>query len=118
MATKTYRILLVDDEPRNLRLLEGILAADGYDLRQASDGLAALDEAAANPPDFVLLDVTMPRANGIDVCRRLKSSGAFVPVVLVTSLSDRESRLAGLEAGADAHTQSAACTAATVQEGA
>jgi signal transduction histidine kinase len=103
MRMKTPKVLLVDDEPPKLRLLQGMLAPQGYDLRAASDGETALAMAAAVRPDLVLVDAVMPGFSGIEVCRRLRSdrATAFVPVMLVTSLSDRESRDAVLEAGAD-----------------
>ncbi len=98
-----YKVLIVDDEPRNLLILEGILAPLQYDLRQASNGSEALDQVAADPPDLVLLDVMMPGLSGFDVCRRLKSrpDTQFIPVVLVTALTDRDSRVTGIDAGAD-----------------
>ena len=103
MAAPTPKVLLVDDEPRNLRILEGILAPLCYDLRVAESGEKALEQVAADPPDIVLLDVMMPGLSGFEVCSRLKSQPdtQFIPVVLVTVLSDRESRVTGIEAGAD-----------------
>lgn len=103
MTDPVPKILLVDDEPRNLRILEGILAPLRYDLRRASSGQQALEQVEIDPPGLVLLDVMMPGLSGFDVCRRLKEEEAtrFVPVVLVTALSERESRIAGIEAGAD-----------------
>lgn len=97
------KVLMVDDEPRNLRTLEGILAPLGYDLRRAENGAGALGQVASDPPDLILLDVMMPGLSGFDVCRQLKSQPEtqFIPVVLVTALADRESRVAGIEAGAD-----------------
>jgi two-component system sensor histidine kinase/response regulator len=99
----TARVLLVDDEPRNLRLLEGILAPLGFAVDRAPDGEAALERLLGDDlPDLVLLDVNMPGPSGIEVCRRVKSAQkAYVPVVLITSMSQAEARLAGLEAGAD-----------------
>jgi DNA-binding response OmpR family regulator len=96
-------ILLVDDDPRNLRILEGILAPLDYDLRMAGDGSAALARVAADPPDLLLLDVMMPGLTGFEVCRRLKQDPAtqFIPIVLVTALGEREMRVTGIEAGAD-----------------
>ena len=103
MTDPVSQVLLVDDEPRNLRILEGILAPLGYDLRRASDGQEALEQVEADPPDLVLLDVMMPGLSGFEVCRQLKEGEAtrFIPVVLVTALSERESRIRGIEAGAD-----------------
>ena len=103
MIDPVPKILLVDDEPRNLRILEGILAPLRYDLRRAGSGQEALEQIAADPPDLVLLDVMMPGLSGFDVCSRLKSQPLtrFIPVVLVTALTDRESKITGIEAGAD-----------------
>ncbi len=103
MSARAPRVLLVDDEPRNLRLLGAILSPLGYDLCLAREGGEALARARETAPDVVLLDVMMPGLTGIEVCRSLKAEEAtrHIPVVLVTSLSDRDSRLAGLEAGAD-----------------
>jgi signal transduction histidine kinase len=102
-AMPSHKVLIVDDEPRNLLILEGVLAPLQYDLRQAKDGSEALDQVAADPPDLVLLDVMMPGLSGFDVCRRLKSrpDTQFIPIVLVTALTDRDSRVTGIEAGAD-----------------
>jgi len=93
----------VDDDERNLRVMEGILAPLRYDLRQARTGTAALEEVKAHPPDLVLLDVMMPGISGFEVCRQLKAhpETQFIPVVLVTALTDRESKVAGIESGAD-----------------
>ena len=101
--TVRHKILMVDDEPRNLRILEGILAPLGYDLRRAENGTGALEQAATNPPDLILLDVMMPGLSGFDVCHQLKSQPQtqFIPVVLVTALTDRDARVTGIEAGAD-----------------
>ena len=97
------RILLVDDDDRNLRLLEAVLAPEGHVLLKASNGIDALEFARREMPDLVLLDGMMPELSGFDVCRRLKDDPAtrFIPVVLVTALNAREDRLRGIEAGAD-----------------
>lgn len=97
------RILIVDDEPVGRQVLQGLLANQGYDLLTASNGYAALAEAAAHIPDLILLDVMMPDMNGFEVCQRLRADPllADVPIVMVTALDDRESRLRGIEVGAD-----------------
>jgi two-component system cell cycle response regulator len=99
----TARILVVDDIEANVRLLEAKLAAEYYDVSVAYDGPTALDKAAAELPDIVLLDVMMPGLDGFEVCRRLKADPTtrHIPVVLVTALDGRRDRLSGLEAGAD-----------------
>jgi len=97
------RILVVDDEPQNVELIEAILEPEGYRLLIARDGEEALQQFARCQPDLVLLDVMMPRLSGLDVCRQLKGNpdSRLTPVVLVTSLSATEDRVGGLEAGAD-----------------
>ena len=97
------RILVVDDIPTNRRLLEAKLEASYYEVLLANDGVTALEIAEAERPDVILLDVMMPGMDGYEVCRRLKANPntAFIPVVMVTALSQQESRLQGLEAGAD-----------------
>ena len=102
-AKKPARILVVDDEERNRRLLVAMLEAEGYSASEAADGAQALELARQNPPDIVLLDVMMPGMDGYEVARALKAAEATrsVPVVMVTALDDRESRLRGLEAGAE-----------------
>ena len=102
MATAA-RILVVDDEERNRRLLVAMLEAEGHTVLEAPDGPQALELARQSPPDIVLLDVMMPGMDGYEVVRALKASAATrpIPVVMVTSLADRESRLRGLEAGAE-----------------
>ena len=99
----TARILVVDDIEANVRLLEAKLAAEYYDVSVAYDGRTALDKAAAELPDIVLLDVMMPGLDGFEVCRQLKADPTtrHIPVVLVTALDGRRDRLQGLEAGAD-----------------
>lgn len=97
------RILLVDDDPRNLNILEGMLAPLSYDVRRAQDGAQALAQVTVDPPDLILLDVMMPGLSGFEVCRRLKSQTEtqFIPIVLVTALGEREMKVIGIEAGAD-----------------
>jgi len=97
------RILLVDDEPKNVLLLEIHLRALEQELISASDGPSALEAFAQHQPDLVLLDYMMPGMDGLEVLTRIRArpDGAHVPVVLVTALSDREHRLRGFKAGAD-----------------
>lgn len=96
------KILAVDDLPQNVRLLQAVLAPQGYAVLAAASGPEALDKAAMERPDLVLLDIHMPGMNGYEVCRRLREDPAsrFLPVVMITS-SDTEARLHALEAGAD-----------------
>ncbi|MEP7226830.1 MAG: response regulator [Gemmatimonadales bacterium] len=96
-------VLVVDDEPRNVQLLQDLLESRGYTVWAAADGEQGLALARERAPDVVLLDVMMPRVSGFDVCRQLKAepSTAMIPVLLVTSLDAREDRLAGIGAGAN-----------------
>jgi len=102
-AQAAFRVLVVDDDPDMAEFLARLLKQQGLQADIASDGHVALAMIAASPPDMVLLDVQMPGPDGFEICRRLKSSEAtaLVPVVLVTALEDQESRVRGIEAGAD-----------------
>jgi DNA-binding response OmpR family regulator len=99
------KILVCDDEPSILNILDFSLTADGYRVIQANDGDEALALAIAEVPDLVILDVMMPRRNGFEVCRALKArrETADVPVMLLTARGRSEDRELGREAGADAH---------------
>ena len=99
----TARILVVDDIPTNIKLLEAKLTAEYYDVISAQDGRAALRMIEREAPDLILLDVMMPGMDGFEVCRRIKSNPLtrHLPVVMVTALSDVSDRVRGLEAGAD-----------------
>jgi putative two-component system response regulator len=96
-------ILVVDDEPANRELLIELLEPRGYKIVTADDGQAGLEEFVRNQPDLVLLDIMMPRVDGVEVCRQLKKNpeSRLTPVVLVTALSAKEDRVRGIEAGAD-----------------
>jgi CheY-like chemotaxis protein/anti-sigma regulatory factor (Ser/Thr protein kinase) len=96
-------ILIVDDEPIGRETMEALLFGQGYDLAFAKDGLQALAQAKDLTPDLILLDVMMPGMDGYEVCQRLRADPhlAEVPVIMVTALDDRDSRLRGIEAGAD-----------------
>jgi PAS domain S-box-containing protein len=96
-------VLIVDDEESARDVLEGRLLALGYPLITASNGREALQQAAEVFPDVILLDVMMPEMDGFEVCRRLRAHPhlAEVPIILVTALDDRDSRIQGLQAGAD-----------------
>lgn len=97
------RILVVDDNPVNLRMLADWLASEHYVVSTAADGFEALAKIAAERPDIVLLDVVMPELNGFEVCRRIKADPtmADIPVIMVTALSDVDDLVRGFEAGAD-----------------
>ncbi len=99
----TGRVLVVDDIPANLKLLEARLTAEYFDVTTALSGAEALTACRASTPDIVLLDVMMPGMDGFEVCRKLKADArtAHVPVVMVTALDQVADRIRGLEAGAD-----------------
>lgn len=99
----TARILIVDDVPASLRLLEVRLLAEYFEVVTATGGLRALEICAAGAIDLVLLDVVMPDIDGFETCRRLKADAAtaHIPIVMVTSLDQVSDRIRGLEAGAD-----------------
>src|ERR1041385_1164537 len=98
-----FRVLVVDDDPDMAALLAATVEAEGMEAEMVNDGSAAIASVAAAPPDLVLLDVLLPGACGFEICRRLKTDPltALIPVVLVTGLEDRASRLQGIKAGAD-----------------
>ncbi len=100
---KKPKILIVDDEDRNLRLMEAILLPSGYDIVLAHDGEEALMTTQEIPVDVILLDIMMPRMDGFEVARRLKSNyeTKIIPIVMVTALQEVEDRIKALEAGAD-----------------
>ena len=97
------RILVADDTDSVRSLFQKLLSADGHDVMVASDGAAALDAVQRHQPDVILLDVTMPVMDGLEVCRRLKADAAtrLTPIVLITGQTDLSDRLRGIEAGAD-----------------
>jgi len=97
------RILIVDDNPVNLDIFQTRLAVHGYELLTGTDGEEALAIAREHCPDLILLDVMMPKVDGIEVCRRLKAdpSLAFMPIIMVTAKADSKDIVVGLEAGAD-----------------
>lgn len=101
--SQTSRVLIVDDNELGREALGDCLALEGYELLYADDGISALESAHRNLPDAILLDVMMPGMDGFEVCRRLRMHPelADVPVLLVTALDDRRSKIAGLDAGAD-----------------
>jgi class 3 adenylate cyclase len=102
-AQQAYRVLVVDDDPDMAGYLAHLLRREALEVETASDGESALVRVMTSPPDLVLLDVMMPGMSGFDVCRQLKGdeSTALIPIVLVTALEDSESRVRGIEAGAD-----------------
>ena len=102
MTDPPARILVVDDVPQNVRLLEAVLEAHGYETVSASDGRAALELAVSAKPDLVMLDVMMPELDGYAVCRQLREheETAVLPVIMLTASEGME-KTKGIEAGAD-----------------
>lgn len=94
------RILIVDDEPRYLRLLEANLRTDGYDVISALDGSQALDAFSSQPVDLILLDIMMPKMDGFAVCQRIREF-SNVPIIILTAKGDEQDRVRGLDLGAD-----------------
>ncbi|RVX42872.1 two-component system response regulator MprA [Nonomuraea polychroma] len=95
------RLLVVDDEPALREALQSSLEFEGYKVVTANDGQAALDELARESYDAVLLDVMMPRLDGLTACRRLRGSGNHIPVLMLTARDAVGDRVSGLDAGAD-----------------
>jgi DNA-binding response OmpR family regulator len=96
----TTKILVVDDEPRYLRLLEANLRTEGYEVISAQDGLQAVEMFSANPTDLILLDVMMPKLDGFAVCQRIRQF-SNVPVIMLTAKGEEQDRVRGLDMGAD-----------------
>ncbi len=95
------RILVVDDEPAVQQALTRALTLERYEVEQAPDGARALERIGADPYDAVVLDVSMPRVDGLEVCRRMRSGGNRTPVLMLTARGEIDDRVAGLDAGAD-----------------
>lgn len=100
---KSATLLIVDDDPRSLAILEPVLLSKGYRVRVAHDGMEALAQVETAPPDLILLDIDMPGMDGYGVCERLKGQPdtRMIPVVMVTGLSALEDKLRAIETGAD-----------------
>ena len=96
-------ILIVDDEPQNLKLLETLLQSEGYTTTSAGSGEEALAAVVESVPDLILLDIMMPGMDGYQVAKILKgnSASSHIPIIMVTAMVDRNARLAGLNAGAE-----------------
>ena len=96
----TTKILIVDDEPRYLRLLEANLRSDGYDVISASDGLQAVEVFSSDPVDLILMDVMMPNLDGFAACQRIRQF-SNVPIIILTAKGEEQDRVRGLDMGAD-----------------
>jgi two-component system response regulator MprA len=95
------RILVVDDEPAVREAVERALRLDGHDVLLAADGHEALDTLDSRAPDAVVLDVLMPRVDGLELCRQMRQRGDRTPVLMLTARDAVSDRVAGLDAGAD-----------------
>ncbi len=100
--TDNDKILVVDDTPPSLRLLTVLLKEEGYEVRSAISGELALDAAASEPPDLILLDIRMPGMDGFEVCRQLKAQPATqdVPVIFVSAVLETDDKVLGFNLGA------------------
>ncbi len=98
---QTSRILVVDDEPAVREAIRRSLAFEGYDTELAADGLAALEQVEAVHPDVIVLDVLMPRMDGLTTARRLRAAGVTTPILMLTARDTVGDRVTGLDAGAD-----------------
>ena len=97
------KILVVEDDPLAVGILEPILISKGFSVAVARDGVEGLEKVRLLSPDIILLDITMPRMNGIEVCRRIKNDDSLrlIPIIMLTALSDFERKLEAVESGAD-----------------
>ena len=102
-ATTTTRILIVDDHEDNVEVIRARLEAGGYQIESAADGVEALERVRQSPPDLILLDVMMPRIDGMEVARRIKADETlpFIPIIMQTALDTVQHKVEGLGAGAD-----------------
>ncbi|HEX2116941.1 MAG TPA: response regulator, partial [Alphaproteobacteria bacterium] len=107
-------ILVVDDNPANVDIIETRLASQGFRIITAADGEEAIAQARQHKPDLILLDVMMPKKDGLQVCRELKGDPAlpFMPIILVTAKGDTKDIIAGLECGGDEYLTKPVDTAA------
>ena len=96
-------ILIVDDHPANVEILQMRLAANNYEIITAADGEEGLAMARDAQPDLILLDIMMPKMDGIEVCRHIRADASlpFIPIIMVTAKADSKDIVAGLEAGGD-----------------
>jgi two-component system response regulator MprA len=101
MISRMARVLVVDDEPAVRRALERALRLDSYEVVLAADGEEALDALARAPADAVILDIAMPRLDGLEVCRRMRKAGDHTPILMLTARDAIDDRVEGLDVGAD-----------------
>src|SRR6267378_3616899 len=99
------RILLIEDEPGLVLTLSDLLAAEGYSVESATDGVTGLAKAASDPFDAIILDVMLPGKNGFDVCREIRQRGSDVAILMLTARTQVADRVVGLRLGADDYLQ-------------
>ena len=99
------RILIVEDNPQNMRLMEMTLRAKGYTLLRATDGEEALDMATKDKPDLIIMDIQLPKVSGLEVTKRLRQMPAFnyIPIIAVTAYAMKGDKKKVIEAGCDAY---------------
>ena len=100
-ATRPVRILVVEDDEEIAQVLQRSLRMEGYEVKLAGDGVQGLEEAHAFLPDLIVLDLGLPRLDGVDVAKRLREDGDEVPILMLTARDALESRVEGLDVGAD-----------------
>src|SRR5690606_30311604 len=93
------RILVVADEPSIVKLVQFNLEKEGFQVDSAYDGLSALEKAEQEPPDLMVLDLMLPKMDGLDVCRRLRKRNVHIPILILTAKSDEFDKVLGLELG-------------------
>ena len=100
-ATRPVRVLVVEDDAEIAQVLQRSLRMEGYEVKLAGDGVQGLEEANAFLPDLIVLDLGLPRLDGVDVAKRLRDGGDEVPILMLTARDALESRVEGLDVGAD-----------------
>ncbi len=100
-AARPVRVLVVEDDAEIAQVLQRSLRMEGYEVKLAADGVAGLEEAHAFLPDLIVLDLGLPRLDGVDVAKRLRDDGDEVPILMLTARDALESRVQGLDVGAD-----------------
>jgi DNA-binding response OmpR family regulator len=100
-AARPVRVLVVEDDEEIAQVLQRSLRLEGYEVKLAGDGVQGLEEAHAFLPDLIVLDLGLPRLDGVDVAKRLREDGDEVPILMLTARDALESRVEGLDVGAD-----------------
>jgi two-component system KDP operon response regulator KdpE len=99
--TMPLRVLVVDDEPPIRRFLRTSLHAQGYEIVEAEDGTKALEEMRRHPPDLLVLDLGLPKVDGLEIIRQIRGSGATTPIIVLSSRADEAGKVEALDLGAD-----------------